>query len=272
MEETDGKLLQPERHRKIRRILQERGAVRVSEFGRLLDISENTIRRDLIQLEEEGFCLRTRGGAVVKEEQAGRIPPPEDTSREGPALAAAAALRVQSGETIILDAGPVCLLLARELKKKSHITVITTSPAAAAVLQGLPDITVILSGGILHSRTGSLTGPPAEEFFTGVHADRLFLSVDGVSAESGLTDHTMEEAAVKQRMIACADQVLVLAQHEKLGRTALRRLASLDAADFIITGRGADPAVIRALSDAGAAVITSDDEGYELYPGSGGAQ
>lgn len=274
MLERDNRLLQLERHRKIHDILRERGAARVSEFSDLLDISENTIRRDLILLEKKGLCLRTRGGAVLKEEQTDRLqaPPAEGSKAELTALAAAAAFRVQSGETVILDAGPACLLLAEELKKKSHVTVITTSLAAAAVLRGLPTITVILSGGIVHGRTGSLTGPPAEEFFTGIHADRLFLSVDGVSAETGLSDHTMEETAVKQRMIACADQVLVLADHTKLGRTALRRLAPLEAVDFIITGRGADPEAIRALSDAGAAVITADAEGYDLYPGSGETQ
>jgi len=263
------KPLQPERHKRIRSILIQRGAVRVSEFSRLLDISENTIRRDLIRLEEQGFCLRTKGGAVLKEETAQSSGPVSEITSEHLSMAAAAASRVQSGETIILDSGVVSIPMAQELTKKSHITVITSSLKVAGILKGRPSITVILSGGIVHGPGDSCTGPPAEDFFSGIHADRLFLSVEGVSAESGLSDRSMEESAVKQKMISSADQVLVLADHTKLGRTALRKLASLEEVDFIITGKAANPETIRAFSDAGVAVIAADQGGYDLYPGSG---
>lgn len=266
---ADNRPLQPERHRRLRGLLRERGAVRVSELSALLDISENTIRRDLAHLEEEGFCSRTKGGAVLREEAGYASPVLPAPTPEHAAMAAAAASRVQSGETVILDAGPVCRAMAEELKTKSHITVITSSLYVAEALAGRPTLEVILSGGILRDRTGSLTGSPAEEFFSGIHADRLFLSMDGVSAETGLSDRSMEDSAVKQRMISCADQVLVLVERDNLGKTALRKIAPLDKADFIITGKNADPEVIQALSDAGAALITADSEGYDLYPGSG---
>ncbi len=262
MPADEHKPLQLERHKKIRSILLERGAVRVSEFSRLPDISENTIRRDLIRLEEQGFCPRTEGGAVLKEETGQSAEPVSEITSQHLSMAAAAASRVQSGETIILDSGLVSIPMAEELTKKSHITVITSSLKVAGILKGRPSITVILSGGIVHGPGDSCTGPPAEDFFSGIHADRLFLSLDGVSAETGLSERSMEEAAVKRKMISCAD-------HKKLGRTALRKLATLEEVDFIITGKSVNPDTIRAFSDAGVAVIAADQDGYDLYPGSG---
>lgn len=259
--QTDEKPLQPERLETIRQLLLEEGTVRVSELSEVCGVSENTIRRDLMELEDGGFCYRTKGGAgLLKRGQGGvaftqRLERNRDSKR---AIARRAAGEVHSGETIILDSGTTALELALELKSRSHITVITPSLEAANILSGLPDITLILPGGIVHEHSRSLTGSPAEDFFAHIHANTLFLAVKAVSLESGLMDHTIPETAVKRKMLKAAERVIVLADNTKLGKTALSTLTDLDSVDILITDEGADKKILEGLRNSGIEVIIAE--------------
>lgn len=259
----EDKPLQPERLQKIEDLLKERGTVKVSELSALCGVSENTIRRDLMELEEGGVCFRTKGGAGLLKGGGSSLPFSQRIERNRGAkrlIARRAAEEVNSGETIIIDSGTTGMELALEMINKSHVTVITTSLDAAGILAGIPDLTLILPGGIVHETSRSLTGMPAEEFFSRIHADTLFLSVKAVSLEDGLTDHTIEEAAVKRRMIQRAERVIVLADHTKLAKTALSRIADSDAMDLIITDGEADPVFLDALRDRGIKVIIAEQQ------------
>lgn len=253
----DERLLQPERLERIRELLEQKNTVKVSQLSRICDVSENTIRRDLIELEQEGFCQRTKGGATKRTisehtsfEKRHRI-----LSECKHAIANRAAGLVTSGLTVIIDSGTTAACLAEKLSGFSHITVITTSLAAANILSDKSDITLILPGGILNPLSGSLTGTPAEQFFSSIHADILFLAVKAISVDSGLTDHNIAETSVKQHMIRCSRKVAVLADHSKIGKSALSRIADIDAADVLITDRKTDPRQLEGFRKLGIEVI-----------------
>jgi DeoR family fructose operon transcriptional repressor len=255
------KLLQPERLRRIQELLEKHQTVKVSELSKDFHVSENTVRRDLAQLEEAGICFRTKGGAALLKPGSSQVMFSRRLgyNREAKSsMARTASSFVSSGDTIILDSGTTAYEVALKLREKEHITVITSSLEAANVLAGLPELTVILSGGILHDTSRSTIGPPAEDFFDSVHADTLFLTVKALSVEEGLTDHTMAEASVKRRMLSCAERVVVLADHTKLGRTALTRIATLDVIDALITDDMADPQMLEALRRREIQVIVAD--------------
>lgn len=252
------KLLQPERLDKIKSIIEEKKNVKVSELGRICEVSENTIRRDLIELTEMGYCYRTKGGATLLERGHDKTPFTNRLALHHGSkydIARKAAGLVRSGSTIIIDSGTTAVELARELADRHHITVITPSLAAADILSGHPDITLILPGGIVDPFSCSLTGYPAENFFTGVHADMLFLAVKAISPETGLSDHTITESSVKQQMLKAADKVIVLADHSKLGKTALSRICPIDAVDTLITDEKASPELISQLEAAGINIL-----------------
>ncbi|MBI9109311.1 MAG: DeoR/GlpR transcriptional regulator [Spirochaetales bacterium] len=254
----DDKLLQPERLDRIKSAIEAKKTVKVSELSQACMVSENTIRRDLIELEEMGYCLRTKGGATLLEQIHDQSPFSNRLAIQKKGkhnIAIKASTLVGSGSTIILDSGTTALELAEELSKKDHITIITPSLAAAEILSGINGITLILPGGIVNQFSRSLTGQPAEQFFAGIHVDILFLAVKAVSLKTGLSDHTLIESAVKQQMIKAADRVIVLADHSKLGKNALSRICSIEEIDTLITDESADPDFIAKLEDAGISVI-----------------
>ena len=261
----ESKLLQPERFLKIQELLTNRHTVKVAELSAELNVSENTIRRDLVALEEAGICFRTKGGAGLLQSSVSGASFSRRLSRNRgvkSALARAAADLVKSGDTVILGSGTTAYELALKLCEMEHITVITPSLEAAQVLTGLPELTLILPGGIVHGPSRSMVGPPAEGFFETVNADILFLSVKGVSLEKGLTDHTMVEASVKRRMIDCAKRIILIADHAKLGQTALSSICGLSRVDTLITDDTADSRFVADLEKMGITVqCITDSEG-----------
>ncbi len=253
MEQSD-KLLQPERLGRILSILEERGTVKVSDLSILCKVSENTIRRDLIELEELGNCSRSKGVATFRQKSQEVTPFSQRLSshhRSKRAIAKKAAMMVSSGSTVILDSGTTAVELAEELSHKSHITVITPSLEAAVILSGIPEITLILPGGIVNPSSRSLIGQPAEQFFRNIHADILFLAVKAISFDTGLSDHTIIEASVKKEMIKAAEKIVVLADSSKLGKKALSRIAPISIVDTLITDDLSDSEFLNTLRSEG---------------------
>ena len=237
------KPLQLERIENIKNILRENKSVKVGNLSTFFDVSENTIRRDLMELENEGFCIRSKGGATLagKPDSAHsfsiRMDKNYELKRE---IAEKASSLLKPGSTVILDSGTTGLEFARIIKTKKHITVITPSLDAALILADIPGITLIMPGGVVYGSSRSLTGQPAEDFFSSIHADILFLAVKAVSIEEGLSDHTISEASVKRRMINSADRICILADNSKLGRTSLCKICPIDRVDYLATDHKAD--------------------------------
>lgn len=236
--------LQIERQLRIQELIKAQQTVKVDELAIKLDVSPNTIRRDLTSLERQGVLKRTQGGAVVPEIQTPSARQSFDLrsgelSPEKERIGRYAATLVQPGSTIILDAGTSTQHLAENLLHMQNLTVATNSMEVGYTLMSCSTITVIMSGGILLGNSRALTGLPAEKFFSQIHADQLFLGTCGISLNNGLSNRNMHEISVKQKMIDVAREVILLADHTKFGRSALSPFADLSQIDKIITD--ADP-------------------------------
>lgn len=256
------KPIQAQRHVAIVDMVTADRVVRVEDLAEGLGVSENTIRRDLAILEQEGRVRRTKGGAVLNDTDrvSGAFTRRLSAHRERKTrIAHAAFAYIDEGATIILDAGTTTYELALLLHDRCHLTVVTNSVAVADALDDAEGITVVVSGGILHRPSRALIGPPAESFFADVHADAVFLAPAGVSAEVGLTDHNMHETPVKQRMLAAAGRVIVLADSGKLGRSALSLITPIVPEHTVITDTDADSvrSQVLALERIGCDVVTA---------------
>ncbi len=232
--------LSPERKRRILALLEARGGMRTTELARELGVSEATVRRDLAELAREGRVERTHGGALPLERSTAAEPPFELKARhrthEKERIAAAAARRVMDGSTVILDSGTTALALARKLADRPVTVIALDLKVAEALARGRAEVWIV--GGRARNGLFSLVGPWTESLLAEVHADLFFLGADAVD-EEGVTNATLEEAAVKKRAAGAAKRTILIADHTKFGRRALARVLPLEALSGVISDRGA---------------------------------
>lgn len=227
-----------ERQSRIMSILNEKKKVFVPETAGLFDVTEETIRRDLKKLEKQGLVVRTHGGAVL----------PDDINIETPlkvreginisgkrAIGRLAADLIQSGDTIILDASTSSLHVAKHIKDKKNITVITNAERVIMELADCPDITLISTGGIIRSKSLSCVGRMAENAIGSFRADKVFLSSKGFSPMHGLTDSNEQESEIRKVMLKCSEMVVFLCDHTKFDKIGFAKTAVLGDIDVLIT-------------------------------------
>ena len=249
--------LAPERHERIRNLLRERGVVRVDEICRELKISPATARRDLEQLESDGRIRRVHGGAVNVDSRLDEPLFDDKTSlnaREKYAIAQAAAAMVKPGDAIYLDGGSTVLELARLLRDRAQITIVTNSLRAAVELSGQGP-RVILIGGELRRLSQTLVGPLTRGLLAGLHFDKAFLGTMGLTAAEGLSTTDSGEAFTKLEVMKRAREVVVLADHSKVGKVLFANAGRLQDVHTLITDSKADRTFIKAARKAGVHLI-----------------
>jgi DeoR/GlpR family transcriptional regulator of sugar metabolism len=251
-------MLKEERRLEIARLLAENKVVRVADLSARFQVTTTTIRRDLQKLTQEGRLKRTYGGATALElehvrnfQEAKAVPLLEVKRRIGRAAAAL----VGEGDTISLQAGSTTLQVARSLKGRRGITVLTNDLDIAWELAQSSGITVNLTGGILREGSRILVGPLAEQTVAQVHVDKAILGVTAVSLQEGLTNLDLLDAQIKKAMIQAADEVIVVADHTKFGKVHFARVASLSAIQKLVADDGIAPADLAALRARGIEVI-----------------
>lgn len=230
-----------QRRQQILQQLIEHGSVQVSELVQRHGVSAVTIRADLGQFESQGLATRTHGGATLV-----RTPPQERDIHEKDTLnpsvkdtiGAQAARLVKPGDNIIIDSGSTTMTLARHLRLHRELTVMTNGLNIAWELANAPGVELLLTGGLLHKPSLSLQGSQAESSLTTYSFDTLFLGVDGLDLQFGLTTHHQAEASLNHRMVERARKVVVLTDASKFGRVSLHRIARLDQVHTIITDAG----------------------------------
>ncbi|WP_394849242.1 DeoR/GlpR family DNA-binding transcription regulator [Pendulispora brunnea] len=251
-------MLVEERRRKILQMLDEQGSVMVEELSERFSVSTVTIRADLASLERTGRLVRSHGGAVKPQVYDMPLGVKETLHRrEKGRIGQAAAKMIRDGETVLLDSGTSTAAIAREVKALPlrALTVITNALNIAMELAGLRHIRVIMLGGMLREMSYSLVGPHAEQILERFHVDRLFLGVDGVDPEVGLTTPDVLEAKLNALMIRVSRQVVVVADSSKFGRRSLSKIADLDAVHKVITDRKISADMVRALKAANIEVV-----------------
>jgi DeoR/GlpR family transcriptional regulator of sugar metabolism len=211
-------MLTRQRKRHIQERLRRDGQVVAKVLSRELGLSEDTIRRDLRELAQEGLLQRVHGGALPTSpavvDFAGRQRLAPDAKI---AIARAAAAMVRRGQVVVLDGGTTTVQVARHLPLDLAVTVVTHSPTVAVALVDHPSAEVVLIGGRLFKHSVVAVGAAAAEAIRRIRADVYFMGVTGIHPQAGLTTGDLEEADIKRAFHDRAAETIVLASSEKLG-------------------------------------------------------
>src|SRR5215212_9020876 len=243
-------LLREQRQQEILEELERAGSVSVAALSRRLGVSDMTVRRDLDDLSARSLLRKVHGGAV---------PVPNRAAKR--AIARAAMLHVNEGDTVAFSAGTTTWQIAAALKRDlGSMTFITNSTNIALVLQENGWEEIVLSGGMFRTPSDALVGPFADRTIRTLNADVLFLGVHGIHPEAGLTTPNVAEAETDGYLIEAAQRVVVVADHSKLGVVALAKIAPLSKVDVFVTDEGADAETLREIEFAGVRVIVAGPE------------
>lgn len=243
--------------------LHRTGRVEVTSLAELLDVSEITVRRDLVELEAGGFLHRVHGGAVRTVGRSSERPYHlrEQQHRAAKnAVAARAAQFVADGDAIALDVGSTVLQMVEHLGDVTNLTLLTANLRTAVKIASSPTVRrpyrLIVSGGTVRDGEMSMTGQSAIDHFRKMRVDIAFLGVAGVSAAAGLTDFNLEDAELKRVLVESARKVVVMVDSTKIGQETFARVADLSAVDVIVTTDDADPDLLAQIAAEGPEIIT----------------
>jgi DeoR/GlpR family transcriptional regulator of sugar metabolism len=257
-----------------------KGLVNVGQLAETFDVTPSTIRRDLSLLTERGELARTYGGAIATGHD--REPSLGQRARMAPVqkehIAQLAATFIGDGETVILDAGTTTGRLARRLRGRDGLTVITNGLTTLTELADAEEVNVICLGGDLRHISQGLVGPLAEFCLTRLTADRAFLGADGLDARLGICEANPVQTQLKELMMHHARDIYVLADSSKLGSRPFNAWAPTERPWTLITDTGATEEQLgpfRALKQvtvllAGGSEEAEGAEGKEDADGRGG--
>jgi DeoR family transcriptional regulator of aga operon len=251
-------MLIDERRHHILAKIQREGRVLISELSESLGISRITIRKDLDHLASKGLALRSHGGALSA--KGGALLDPsllekeQKQSHEKERIARAATSLVSEGMCVLLDSGTTTTAIARELRRFTHLTVITNAVNITSELAGT-DFEVILTGGTLRKNSFSLVGPLAEDVLRSVRADILFLGVDGFDAKTGVMTPNLLESRVNRAMVEAAARVVAVCDSTKFNRRSLALIAPPSSIHTVITDNNIAAEDEQTLAAAGIEVI-----------------
>lgn len=238
--------------------LRRRGRVSVSRLASVYDVTPETVRRDLVELEERGVLRRVHGGALPLEQRPVErlvTERAEHMADEKAAMAKAALAHLPADDgTVLLDAGTSTGALVDVFPADRRLTVVTNAVPHALNLIALPEITVIVVGGRLRSRTLANVDDLAVQTIRDLHVDVAFLATNGIS-ERGCSTPDPAEAAVKRAIVGSADEVVLLADHTKFGAEHFVRFAGIEDLDVVVTGSSIEDPDLELLRAADVQVV-----------------
>jgi DeoR family transcriptional regulator of aga operon len=247
-----------ERHQLILQKLQENGRVSIQELSDLMEVSGVTIRKDLKLLEDKNLLFRTRGGGSINNPYTSEKPIDEKQAiraEEKQKIAKAALALIGQTDSIIIGSGTTVFQLARCLHPAKHLTVITPAVQVTLELCRRPNVEILQLGGLIRPNSSSVAGSYAEQVLEGISCGILFLGVDGIDLDFGLSITNLTEATLNQKMLESAQVVVVLADSTKFGRRGLGRVCGLDQVQYIVTDSGVPAATVEQLEERGIQVI-----------------
>jgi len=250
----------PERQKQILSRLTRRGRLSVTEIVRQFSISEATARRDLESLAAQGKVQRVHGGVIAIEQAPPELPILErakEQSQDKARIGRAAANLIGDNETVFLGSGTTVLEVARHLRDRKNLTVITNSLPVLNLLTGIQEITVIALGGVLRESELSFIGHITEQALTEVRADKVVMGTRCLSLEHGLTNDYLPETLTDRAILKTGREVVIVADHSKVNRVATALLAPLEVMHTFVTDSRADKKFVQALKKKGINIITA---------------
>jgi DeoR/GlpR family transcriptional regulator of sugar metabolism len=253
-------VLVEERRKQILDLVKQRGSMSLADLAQLTQASESTVRRDLDHWHHQGMLKRIHGGAIYLGDGAG-LPAFEDRTahqqEEKRAVARAAAARIQDGDAVLLDGGTTTLEVARLLVGRP-LQIVTNSLPIANLFASSRESDLVMLGGYVYPRTGVALGPLAVRTMEEIHVQQTIMSVGGVTAK-GLFNSNLLLVETERRMMRCANEVVVVADHTKIGRQALAFLCELSAVDTLIVDADLSAEQRRLVEDAGPRLVVAGD-------------
>lgn len=243
-----------QRHQIILRELEKEGFVRVQELSQRLNVSEVTIRKDLKELEERKLLYRSHGSAsqissLINDRH---IDDKEKVQvNEKNRIGEAASLLLRKNDRIIIASGTTVLVFAQKITMTEPLTVITPSVKVSLTLCYKPNVEIIQLGGSMRKSSATVIGPYAESLLSEMLCDKLFIGVDGIDMDAGLTTSNIGEAHLNQYMLNAAQEVIVLTDSTKFGKRGFGKICSFNRIHHIITDTGAPASFVQMIRDKG---------------------
>ncbi len=251
-----------ERHALIMDMLIQQNSILVTDLSERLQVSSVTIRKDLTELERAKKLYRSHGRAIlinpyinnrnvnVKEKLC------IDEKR---IIGKVAASMITHDDSILIASGTTVHALARSIEADHKLTVITASLQVSELLSGQENIDIIQLGGMLRHSSLSVVGNYAESILSNFFCSKLFLGVDGIDLDFGITTTDMREANLNQVMMRTAQKTIVLADSSKFGRRGFSKIADMDEIDLIITDTNVQPTVAKRIEEMGIDLIIASE-------------
>ena len=232
------------RRQEIIRMLNAEGSTQVLALSEQFKVSTQTIRKDLAFLEDRGVLVRCYGGAVAAGAIGVADEAPVDAKRglhasEKERIGRLAATMIRPGDAIILDSGTTTAEIARFLPERTHVIVLTNDAGILNQLMRREEVDIMLLGGRLRRKNMAFYGGQTEAALDSLQVDRLFLGVDGIDLQRGITTHFEGEAVLNRKMARVARQIIAVTDSSKFGRTCLHRIMGIEEVDVLITDSGA---------------------------------
>lgn len=251
-----------ERREQIIQRLRAQGSVQVNDLSLLFGVSTVTIRNDLAFLEKQGIAVRAYGGALICEGNAPGVEPSvEDKSSLNTAvkrsIAQAAVELVKPGHRIILDSGTTTFEIARMLRQHTDVIVIamTNGMNVANALLEAEGVELLMTGGHLRRQSQSFYGDQAEQSLQNYHFDLLFLGVDAIDLDRGVSTHNEDEARLNRKMCEVAERIIVVTDSSKFNRSSLHKIIDTHRIDMIIVDEGIPAESLEGLRKSGIDVV-----------------
>jgi DeoR/GlpR family transcriptional regulator of sugar metabolism len=253
-------MLREERINQIVEQLERDGSVNVLSLKDKFNVSDMTIRRDLKILEDRGIVERIHGGALLSKKGKNRIEPPiierlslmaDEKKRIGESVAKL----IAEGETIFLGSGTTTIYVARELIIRDDITVVTNSVPILHELASNSKMNVITVGGFLRRSELSLIGAFAEAVLRDIRVNKVIIGMRGIHPLYGFTCEHPEELMTDRRIFEISDDIIVVADHTKIGQVATNKVVPIDRAKIIVTSSNAPPDVVENIQVRGVEVV-----------------
>ncbi len=257
-------MLAVERRKQILEQVHKDKKVIVSELSRQFRVSEETIRRDLEKLAEDGHVIKSYGGAVINE--IGSIDLPfnvrwKSNSIGKQKIADLISQEIQDGEHIFLDASTTAVFIAKNIKNKKKLTVITNSIENLLELSDISEWDIISTGGMLKGDSMSFLGVKAADSIEQYNADKVFFSCKGLDIQKGVTEGNDETGCIKQSMIKSAKKVYLTVDSSKFDTVGFYNICSLSGLDVIVTDKKPDERWMQAFEENGIQCIYPKETG-----------
>lgn len=233
-------MLAIERRNEILEKLQAEKRVVVSELSQLYQVSEETIRRDLEKLENDGYAIKSYGGAVINEQSRLDLPLNIRKNRnvaEKQKIGEQIAALIHDGESIMLDASSTAVFAARALRSKKNLTVITNSIEILIEHLGNSEWSILSTGGLSKEGSFALVGPQTDKMLKSYHVGTAIISGNGLDLEMGLTDSNELHANNKRTMLESAGRRILAMDSSKFDKIAFTRICDVDMVDIVVTDK-----------------------------------